>query len=143
MPAWTGAPGPVAGLTAAAADEVAALGPRAVVGRLRADPATRDDWVVAALAQGWDAYRDDELVAALRRAAASPGPDPGAMRRLRVPVGVAALADDPLHPAAVAQEWVALLPVAAAVEVTRHAPAAGWDVLGSAAAAAWRASGSR
>ncbi len=143
MPAWTGPPGPVAALTGAAADEVASLGPAAVVDRLRSDPGTRDDWVVAALADGWASYDTPGLVAALRSAAGSPGPDLAAMAAVAVPAGIAALEGDPLHPAQVAAQWAETLPRAAMVRVERHAPAAGRGLLGAAAWQAWRATGSR
>jgi hypothetical protein len=143
MPAWTGPPDEVAALTAAAADDVAAHGSSAVLARLRDDPTTRGDWVVSALADGWACYDDETLVAALRRAARSPAPEVSDLQDLDLPVGLAALEDDPLHPAAVARAWAAALPRAAVESVGRHAPSAGLGVLGAAAARAWRASGSR
>ena len=41
-----------------------------------------------------------------------------------------ALADDPLHPEAVAHEWAAAIPEAALATVARHAPARDIGVLG-------------
>jgi pimeloyl-ACP methyl ester carboxylesterase len=134
MPAWTGGPGAVAAATVAAADEVERVGARAVLDRLRADPAGADDWVVAELARGWSTYDDDALVRTLRAAGASRGPTADELRRVAAPAAVVALADDPLHPEAVARDWAATLPSASLAVVERHAPARDRGALGSAAA---------
>lgn len=135
LPAWTGGPGPVAAATAAAAAEVERLG---TAGALERAARAGVPWVAAELAAAWPRY-GDRLAPTLRAAAASPGPTAAELRSVRAPVGIAAFADDPLHPAAVAAEWAALLP-RAAVERRRLADAAtDRSVLGAAALAALRA----
>lgn len=101
MPAWTGAPDSVAALTAAAAEALAALGPAGVLAEL--DPT---DWVTPLLAAAWRSRTPAALVAELATAADQPGPEPEMFTRIRVPVAVIALRDDPLHPQAVAAQWV-------------------------------------
>ena len=54
-----------------------------------------------------------------------------------MPVGVAALVDDPVHPLEVAQEWHAALPRSALVTTTLAAFGADPGALGRAAALAW------
>ena len=53
---------------------------------------------------------------------------------VRGAAAVVALADDPLHPAAVAARWAATIPGAALVEVPRDAPRHDRGALGRAAA---------
>jgi hypothetical protein len=134
MPAWSGPPGEVAAATVHAADEVEQRGARAVLDRLRADPTTAHDWVLDELERGWTTYDDEQLVAALRAAGASRGPTTDELRCVLAPAAVVALADDPLHPEAVARTWAAALPRAALVVVERSAPATNRGALGSAAA---------
>ena len=139
LPAWTGSPDAVAAATAAAGDEIAAAGAAAVLARLHEDPALRGDWVLDQLAADWPGYPPGRLASSLRRAAGCPGPTDAELAGLPVPAGLVALADDPLHPAEVAQRWAALVPRAAVETVGRREPDAGLDVLGRAALAAWRA----
>ncbi|HST66653.1 MAG TPA: alpha/beta hydrolase [Mycobacteriales bacterium] len=108
LPAWTGAPGVVAAATAASAGTIDRLG---TDGALAAAGAAVP-WVAAELAAAWPAY-GDRLAASLRAAAAAPGPTVAELASLRVPAGLVAFADDPLHPHAVAREWAAALPRAA------------------------------
>ena len=136
MPAWTGAPGQVAGATAAAADDLALRGRDAVLASLATDPRTRDDWVREELAAAWSAYDDGTLVAALRAASTSPGPTSDQLARVRSPTALVALADDPLHPEAVAREWALTIPRAVLRVVARRAPDHARDALGTAAAEA-------
>lgn len=105
LPAWTGPPDHVAAATAAAADEIEAVGSREVLRRLAGDPAHAGDWVVAELARAWPVYGDAVLVRALRNAGSSHGPTVAVLRRITMRATVVALADDPLHPATVAREW--------------------------------------
>ncbi len=98
MPAWTGSAGATAALTAASADEIERDGIASVIARLRADPAFAEDWVVDALARDWSSYDRPTLVAALRAAASSSAPTLDELARIRGPVAVLALRDDPLHP---------------------------------------------
>ena len=131
LPAWTGAPGAVAAATAASADLVERLGTAAAL----AAAGTAVGWVAAELAAAWPAYGDG-LAASLRAAAAAPGPTLAELAALPVPAGLVAFADDPLHPAAVAQEWAAAIPRAAVRELPLVAPAADRSVLAATALAA-------
>ncbi len=128
MPAWTGAPDAVAGLTRATADAIDARGGDAVLAAITAQ--APDDWVVRELVEGWATYTDRELAAALRAAGASHAPRRSDLARLAPPVVVVALADDPLHPEAVAREWAAAIPEASLVTVPRDAPAHDIGALG-------------
>ena len=131
MPAWTGPPGAVAGLTAATADEIERDGSARVLARLRSDPALSGDWVLHELERSWSDGDDAGLVRALRLAAASPAPSAEDLSRVRAAaVAVVALADDPLHPEDVAREWAEAIPGAVLATVPRLAPAAEPGVLG-------------
>lgn len=117
MPAWTGAPDSVAALTAAAAEALAALGPAGVLAEL--DPT---DWVTPLLAAAWRSRTPADLVAELATAADQPGPELKMLTRIRVPVAVIALRDDPLHPQAVAAQWVESIDNAVLRTLGRAAP---------------------
>ncbi len=131
LPAWTGAPGAVAGATAASADLVEQLGTAAAL----AAAGTAVGWVAAELAAAWPAYGDG-LAASLRAAAAAPGPTLAELAALPVPAGLVTFADDPLHPTAVAHEWAAAMPRAAVRELPLVAPAADRSILATTALAA-------
>ena len=137
MPAWTGAPGPVAAASAVAADEVARDGVAAALRRIRAAAAPESRWVVEELAAAWPAYSDRELAATLRATAAAAGPSADELGAVGVPCGVAVLRDDALHPAAVGRAWAEALPRAAVVETGLAAVGADRATLGRAAALAW------
>jgi len=128
MPAWTGAPGPVAALTERSAAEIARRGRAAVLAEISA--AADGDWVVEELRRGWETYDDGALVAALRAAAGSTGPTRTELAAIRTPTAVVALADDPLHPESVARTWSAAIPGAALGIVGRHEPATDRGALG-------------
>lgn len=129
MPAWTGPPGPVAGLTAAAAEALAVLGPDGVLAEL--DPS---DWVTPQLERAWRLRAPRELVSELRTASEQAGPSESELRRISVPVAIVALRDDPLHPASVARAWAELIPSARVVVIERATP--GEDLTAFADAAA-------
>ncbi len=131
MPAWTGAPDAVATLTAASADEIEREGTAGILDRLRAG--TDDDWVVDELVRAWTARDGVELARSLRAAASSPAPGLDELGLLRARTVVVALADDPLHPVRVAEEWAASIPGASLVVVARDAPRADRGALGAAA----------
>jgi len=137
MPAWTGAPGPVAAASAVAADEVARDGVTAALRRIRATAAPESRWVVEELAAAWPAYSDRELAATLRATAAAAGPSAEELGAVGVPCGVAVLRDDSLHPAAVGRAWADALPRAAVVETGLAAVGADRAALGRAAVLAW------
>jgi pimeloyl-ACP methyl ester carboxylesterase len=135
LPAWSGAPGPVAAATAAAADRVARLGMGDAVRAAGAGPVR---WVAAELAAAWPAY-GAELVATLRAAAAAPGPSVAELRSVTAAAGVVCFADDPLHPAGVAEEWASLLPRGGLARLRLADLAGDRSVLGSAALRALKA----
>jgi len=130
MPAWTGPPDPIAGLTAASADDIERRGRDAVLAGIAA--AAPDDWVVEELRRGWSTYTDEQLVATLRAGASSAGPTPAELSAIDVPTAVVALADDPLHPEAVARRWAEAIPGAHLVTVARQAPLTDRGALGRA-----------
>ncbi|RZQ63069.1 alpha/beta fold hydrolase [Amycolatopsis suaedae] len=66
-------------------------------------------WLAAELTRAWRRHGDG-LAAALRVAVDFPAPSAAELRALRVPAGVAACSDDPVHPATVARRWAATLP---------------------------------
>ncbi len=102
MPAWMGQPEAVAALTFHTADEISELGVSAVLDRIRL---LGDDWIVRELERAWRAR--PEIADDLRVAAAQPAPGPAELGRITGPVTIVALADDPTHPLAVAQQWAA------------------------------------
>jgi hypothetical protein len=106
-----------------------------VLGRLDADPATAGDWVLEELRRGWSSYAEADLVSALRAAGRSPAPTDVGLAALRGPAAVVALADDPLHPEAVARRWAESIPGAGLAVVGRHEPARERGALGRAGAA--------
>ena len=132
MPAWTGEPGPVAALTAATASDVRGFGIERVLARVTA-VAADDDWVLDELRRGWRTYDDALLAATLRAAASSPGPTVDELACITARTAVVALADDPLHPEAVARQWAGIVPGATLAAVGRHEPALDRGVLGRAA----------
>jgi pimeloyl-ACP methyl ester carboxylesterase len=133
LPAWTGKPGPVAAASAHAADLVEALGVTGALARARkgAEP-----WVLAELTAAWPTYQE-RLADTLRSTARSRGPSTGELARIAAPVGIAAFADDPLHPLPVAEQWAGLLPQARLRTLRLAEVAADRAVLGAAAVAAW------
>lgn len=134
LPAWTGPPSAVAAASARAAAEVDRHGTAGALGRVRSGGGP--GWVTDELAAAWPRY-GPALAATLRAAATAPGPDPAVLRRIDLPAGIVAFRDDPLHPAAVAAQWAALLP-RCRVEWLRLADcAADRGALGTAAVRAW------
>ncbi|MEN3358143.1 MAG: hypothetical protein V7637_2125 [Mycobacteriales bacterium] len=135
LPAWTGAPGSVAAASAMAAAGVERHGAAAALRVAAAAGGPR--WVIDELAASWPGYGAD-LAATLRATAVTPGPTAAQLSRIEVPVGLVGFRDDPMHPAAVAEEWAALLP-RCAVEWLRLADLADdRSLLGAAAVRAWR-----
>jgi pimeloyl-ACP methyl ester carboxylesterase len=142
LPAWTGAPdgAPAAAAARATAELVRTGGLAAAVAAAR-EGAPR--WLSDELERAWAGYGTG-LAAALDAAAAEPAPDPAALASLAVPVGIAALVDDPVHPLAIARAWERLLPRAATRTSTLTAFGADPAVLGHAAVRGWQqASGGR
>lgn len=135
LPAWTGPPG---GAPAALAARLTAARVRSsgLDAALAAARAGVPGWLAAELERAWRGYGRG-LADALEAAADTPGPTAAALAGLAVPAGIAALADDPVHPAAVAAGWAGALPAAAVV--TSRLPTVGADpaTLGRAAVLAW------
>jgi hypothetical protein len=104
LPAWTGSS---RGAPAAVAASLTAAHARSggVAGAAAGAPA----WLTAGLYRAWTGY-GDRLADALEAAAAEPAPTEAELRAVDVPVGPAALVDDPVHPLGVARRWHAALP---------------------------------
>lgn len=139
LPAWTGDPGdaPAALVARATADLVRAGGVTAALAQATAGSPV---WLATELGRAWPGYGDG-LAAALDAAAAEPAPTDAELAGLDVPVGIAALVDDPVHPVAVARHWCATLPRAAMVTSTLAAFGADPQVAGRAALLAWLRAG--
>lgn len=131
MPAWTGAPDQVAALTSASADEIERYGVEPILARLLDEAG--GDWVVDELVWSWTAADAKDLAAALRSAAASRAPGLDELATITARTAVVALADDPLHPLAVAEAWAGAIPGARLEVVPRHAPDTDRGALGRAA----------
>ena len=134
LPAWSGEPGEVAAASGYAADRVDALGTAGALAEARPGG---EPWVLAELAAAWPAY-GDRLAETLRATARSAGPTAAELARVAAPAGIAAFADDPLHPLAVAQEWTRLLPRARLRTLAVTDAAADRAALGRAALAGWQ-----
>jgi pimeloyl-ACP methyl ester carboxylesterase len=135
LPAWTGpadgAPAVLAALATAAL--VRADGVDAALATARAGS---PPWLAAELGRAWPRYGDG-LAPALEATAVTPAPTGAALRSLRVPAGIAGMADDPVHPLAVARHWAGLLPRSALLTSTLTAFGADPEVVGRAAVLAW------
>src|SRR5436190_4831481 len=95
-------------------------------------------WVAAEIRAAWPAYDLDALMRELRTAAVARTPTPTELARCRVPTGIVALADDPVHPVEVAAGWAQAMPRAAVETVQLHEPAVDVSVIGAAAVRAWQ-----
>ncbi|WP_311202699.1 alpha/beta fold hydrolase [Actinophytocola gossypii] len=141
LPAWNGEPedAPAALSARASAADVRRRG---VDGALTDVAASAPAWLAEELARAWPGYGDG-LAGSLELAAGRAAPTPDGLAALRVPVGIAACVDDPVHPVGVAEAWARALPHAA-VRTTRLA-VVGRDpeALGRAAVLAWLHAGGR
>lgn len=141
LPAWLGAPEEVAGMTASAAADIAHRGSQAVLAEL--DPA---DWVVNELATAWRNIDDALLAKELQATSRQPALTVTQLAQLRYPIGVVALANDPLHPQIAAQDWAATLPQSGLSVMARDEPAGDRAVFADhgrrALADAWSTAGS-
>ena len=118
MPAWTGAPGNTAQLTATAAASLRANSTSHELRRL-ANLATPDqEWILAALKMAWESQPHERLAAGIAQAALCPGPTLTDLWAISTPTMVVGLRDDPLHPCETAQDWAANIPRARYLEVT-------------------------
>ncbi|HEY4024058.1 MAG TPA: alpha/beta hydrolase [Pseudonocardiaceae bacterium] len=141
MPAWHGPGGdaPAALAALAGADTVDALGIDAALASATAGVAP---WLAEELRRAWRRHGED-LAPSLRAAAGHPAPTTAELGLLRVPAGVAACTDDPVHPLAVARSWADALPEAALVTSTLAALGADRESLGRATVLAWLRAGGR
>ena len=142
MPAWHGpgenAPAAPAALAAhASADAVDALGVNATLAAADVEP-----WLAGELSRAWHRHGEG-LAPSLRAAAEHPAPTRAELARLRVPAGVAACTDDPVHPLAVARSWAAALPHSSLGTTTLTAFGADRESLGRATVLAWLRAGGR
>ncbi|ALG84665.1 alpha/beta hydrolase [Gordonia phthalatica] len=137
LPPWSGPVG----------DSLAALSARITADAVERDgleptiaqmTASSPPWLAAELSRSWRSLADHGLLAQLRTASTYTAPTLDAIAGLRVPLGVAAAPDDPLHPIDVGREWVAAVPRGALREVplTEFGPAE--HLLGGACLTAWR-----
>lgn len=135
LPAWHGPPGdaPAAKSALISADEVRRLGVR---GALDGVAASAPAWIAEELGRAWPRY-GDALAESLELAARRVAPTLEQLAAVRVPVGVAACADDPIHPAAEADDWVGALPHAAVRGTRLDVVGIDPEALGRAAVLAW------
>jgi hypothetical protein len=92
LPGWTGAPGATAALSGQAADSLASEGLNRALARF-----ANAGWVGGELIRAWSARGEADVVAALRRTAASPAPAWDDLARVGVPAGVVAFVNDAFH----------------------------------------------
>ncbi len=138
IPGWLGAGTPTALANAAVADELAATGVAATLARIAAEAAV-PRWVVIELERSWPRHDPASLVAAFRAVAADAAPDVATLAAVAAPAGVVGLVDDPAHPFAAADAYVAALPRAALRALTLAEWGERRSVLGDEALAACRA----
>ena len=139
LPPWTGSPAQAPAALAArhSADQLRREGLTAAISRLRASgPA----WLADELARSWT-RQWPRLPDAMDQAAGYVGPSRSDLQGLSVPLGVAGAEDDPIHPLAVAVEWVAAAPRAALRTVTLDQIGADPARLGAACLAAFADAG--
>ena len=94
------------------------------------------EWLSAELSRAWHGYGPD-LAESLEVASSRPAPTLPELASLDVPVGIAACADDPIHPAAVATTWASSFPRAAVCTTRLAVVGADPEALGLAAVLAF------
>jgi pimeloyl-ACP methyl ester carboxylesterase len=132
LPAWTGRATPGEGPHAAVAAQVDAVGIAGILAQLRGDLALAG-WLRRTLVTDYARHDPASLAAALRALDGGVAPMEAELAALAVPLAVVAWPDDPGHPLAVAERWVALAPRAALATVTIAGLEAGVEGLGAAA----------
>jgi pimeloyl-ACP methyl ester carboxylesterase len=95
-------------------------------------------WVGAEIRAGWSTYGQQELLAELTGASRAVPPTMDELRRCDVPTGIVALADDPVHPVPVAEEWALTIPTAELEVLQLTDPSLDVSVIGAAAVRAWQ-----
>ena len=111
LPPWTGAPDDAPGAVSAryTAGELRRAVLAATTAAMRA---SSPSWLADELARSWRRQWPD-MPGALEEAAGFIAPGAADLGRLEAPMGIAAAPDDPIHPLAIAQQWVAAAPCAA------------------------------
>ncbi|MGY4712665.1 alpha/beta hydrolase [Mycolicibacterium sp. CBM1] len=134
LPAWTGAPhsAPAALAARHTAAQLRSEGLVATTAQMRASSPA---WLAEELTRSWLAQWPD-LPDAMDEAAGYDAPVVEEVERLRVPMGVAAASDDPIHPLEVALQWSSAAPRAALRTVTLDEVGRDASALGAACVAA-------
>jgi pimeloyl-ACP methyl ester carboxylesterase len=134
LPAWTGPPGDAPAAVAArySAQQLRADGLESTATQMRA---SSPPWLADELTRSWRSQWPD-LPDAMDEAAGYVAPTDGQLQRLTAPMGVAAAADDPIHPLEVGRQWAAVAPHAALRMVTLDQIGADPSALGAACLAA-------
>jgi len=141
LPAWHGRPdGHPAAFAARHSAHVVRT--RGIERALSDTAAAVSPWLATELARAWRRY-GPWLAGALEHAATRDAPTTAALRGVRVPAGIAACVDDPIHPAKVAEAWSRALPTAGLISTTLRALAADRESLGRATVLAWLRAGGR
>ncbi|MEC3980252.1 alpha/beta fold hydrolase [Amycolatopsis sp. H20-H5] len=135
LPAWNGHPGQAPASLAArlSSDLVTRSGTEAA---LAASTAGVPPWLATELTRAWR-RQGDGLAASLRAAAERPAPELSHLHALKVPAGIGACTDDPIHPPEVARQWAKALPHAALGETTLTDLGRDRESLGRATVLAW------
>lgn len=136
MPAWSGAPGDCPASVAARFSAAAVVRDGLDV---TLDAADVSPWLAAELSRAWRRHGPG-LADSLLAAADRPAPSLAQLTSLRIPVGIAAVRDDPLHPATVAAQWAATIPGAELRSLSFAEFGEDRSALGRAAVEAWQAS---
>lgn len=141
LPGWHGEPGDAPGAVSAraSADLVRSLG---VEGALAVATDGVPPWLADELTRSWRGHGDG-LADSLATAASRPAPTLADLSRLDVPVGIATCTDDPVHPTAVAKEWLTALPRATMCTTRLEIIGVDPEALGRAAVLAWLRAGGR
>ena len=139
LPAWTGAPGDAPAAIAArhSAQQLRHDGLAATTTQMRA---SSPPWLADELTRSWRSQWP-HLPDAMEEAATYVAPTRTQLQQLAVPMGVAAAADDPIHPVEVGMEWATAAPHAALRTVTLDQIGADPAALGAACLAALDAVG--
>lgn len=135
LPGWHGEPGDAPGAVSARYS-AALVAEHGVTGALALATADVPPWLADELTRSWHAYGDG-LVDSLTTAAGRRAPTLAELAGLTAPVGIAACADDPIHPASVAHEWAKALPHAAVCTTRLEIVGVDQEALGRAAVLAW------
>jgi len=141
LPGWHGEPGEAPGAVSAraSADLVRSLG---VDGALAVATDGVPPWLADELTRSWRGYSDG-LADSLTAAADRPAPTLADLSRLDTPVGIASCDDDPIHPRAIAEEWLKALPRATMCTTRLDIIGVDPEALGRAAVLAWLRAGGR